>query len=322
PQVNVAGVILNNVARPRHQDILMGAIEKYCDLPVLGVVPKNSSFAIPNRHLGLIPAEEDRGLQQAINKIVQIASDTLDLKKIMEIAQKAPPMTEKDAKREEKSVGNPVKIGIIKDRSFTFYYPENLESLEQAGAELVLINALEDKIVPDIDALFIGGGFPEIFVRELSENVVFRNQLARRIKAGLPVYAECGGLMYLGQSIIQGNEHYPMVGVLPFDVLLKNKPQGHGYTVMEVEKKNPFFAIHSIVKGHEFHNSCLVNLEKKDIDFAYKVCRGHGIDGKRDGIIYKNVLACYNHIHALGAKEWAKNFIEAARTCRKERDDI
>lgn len=324
PEVRVAGVILNNVVRARHEEMLVGAIEKYCDLPVLGVIPKDSSFAIPNRHLGLIPAEEDRELQQAINNIEQIALKTLDLKKIMEIAGEAPPLIGGDGKREGKSLGskNSVKVGIIKDRAFTFYYPENLESLEQAGAELVFINALSDQGIPDIDALFIGGGFPEIFARELSRNRPFRNALAGRIERGLPVYAECGGLMYLGQSIIEGDERYPMTGVLPFDVLLKKKPQGHGYTMMEVKKKNSFFSLNSTIKGHEFHNSCLVNLKTEGVDFAFQVKRGHGIDGTKDGILYKNILACYNHIHALGAKEWAKNLVTAARTFRKERDYI
>jgi len=324
PEVNVAGVILNNVARARHQDILIGAIEKYCDLPVLGVIPKNSSFAIPNRHLGLVPVEEEKGLEQAIEAIVKIAQDSLDLKKIFEIASKAPALKVENIShpivlnRDNK----PVKVGVIKDRSFTFYYPENLQSLEQAGAELVFINALEDKRLPDIDALFIGGGFPEIFARELGENETLRSSLAQRIEEGLPVYAECGGLMYLGRSIIQKDRHFPMVGALPFDVLLKNKPQGHGYTLMGVEKNNPFFNPNETVKGHEFHNSCLVNLDTQGVDFAFSVKRGHGIDGKKDGIVYKNVLACYNHIHASGTKCWAENMVSAASSFRKERDHI
>jgi len=321
PEVRVAGVILNNVARPRHQDILVGAIEKYCDLPVLGVIPKNPSFAIPNRHLGLIPAEEDRELQQAIDNIVKIALETLDIKKILEIARNVPPLAMRSTDHEEAAdIKAPVKVGIMKDRSFTFYYPENLESLIEAGAELVFVDALADKRLPEMDALFIGGGFPEIFARELGANRDLKSDLARRIEAGLPVYAECGGLMYLGRNIIEGEERFPMVGVLPFDVLLKKKPQGHGYTVMEVKRDNPFFSRNTIVKGHEFHNSCLVNLETEGIDFAFQVRRGHGIDGQRDGILYKNVLACYNHIHALGTKEWAKNLVSAARTFRKERN--
>jgi cobyrinic acid a,c-diamide synthase len=324
PQIKVAGVILNNVARPRHQDILIGSIEKYCDLPVLGVIPKNTKFSIPNRHLGLIPAEENDRLQQAIDDIVTIAQETLDLNKIYEIAAQAPALPLEDTFDEAVTcdLKDSVKVGIIKDRSFSFYYPENLESLERAGAELVYINALEDKKLPPMDALFIGGGFPEIFVRELGQNQMIRIALSREIEAGLPVYAECGGLMYLGRSIIHGEEHHPMVGVLPFDVLLKNKPQGHGYTLMEVDKENPFFTLHTTVKGHEFHNSCLINLDTRGIDFAFKVHRGHGIDGKKDGFLYKNVLACYNHIHALGTKGWAENLVSAASSFRRERDDI
>ncbi|MCR6544874.1 cobyrinate a,c-diamide synthase [Dehalobacterium formicoaceticum] len=324
PQVHVAGVILNNVARPRHQDILIGAIEKYCGLPVLGVIPKNAKFSIPNRHLGLVPAEENERLQQAIDDIVAIAQQTLDLKKIYEIAAEAPALPIKNDFDGAISSGtkDQVRVGIIKDRSFTFYYPENLESLERAGAELVYINALEDSTLPQVDALFIGGGFPEIFAEELGRNQKIRAAIAQQIEAGLPVYAECGGLMYLGRSIISGEKHHPMVGVLPFDVLLKNKPQGHGYTIMEVEKENPFFALHTTVKGHEFHNSCVVNLETSGIDFAFQVIRGHGVDGKKDGLLYKNVLACYNHIHALGTKGWAENLVSAASSFRKERDDI
>ena len=196
---------------------------------------------------------------------------------------------------------------------FSFYYPENLEQLVENGAELVEINALDDQILPDLDALFIGGGFPEIFVERLSANQAIRQAIGQKIEAGLPVYAECGGLMYLGRHIIKDEQPFPMVGVLPFDVVLKNKPQGHGYTVMHVEKENSFFPVNTLVRGHEFHNSALVNFDRTGVAFAYSVERGHGIDGINDGIIYKQVLASYNHIHASGVPEWAKNFVRAAR---------
>ncbi|ATW27368.1 cobyrinate a,c-diamide synthase [Candidatus Formimonas warabiya] len=319
PEVKLAGVILNNVARLRHQEMLSGAIERYCDLPVLGVIPKNVLHSIPNRHLGLIPAEEDLALQKAIAAIAQTAQDALDLGKIFDLACEAPVLSILDGETRIHPGGHgevPVTIGVIRDRAFSFYYPENLTSLEQAGARLVDINALENRCLPEIDALFIGGGFPEVFLDRLAENKTLRHLIAQKIEAGLPVYAECGGLMYLGRSIIKEEQRFPMVGVLPFDVVIKNKPQGHGYTVMDVAGANPFFALNSSVKGHEFHHSCLVDLDTGSIDFAFKVRRGHGIDGERDGIIYKNVLASYNHIHALGTKNWAERFVAAAALYR------
>lgn len=320
PQVNLAGVILNSVARPRHQEMLTRAIEEYCGLPVLGTIPKNAACAIPSRHLGLIPAEEESQLQGAITAIVQTVGKNINLEKIMEIAGSAPllPVTA-DFLTSQTVKPDPVRIGVIRDSAFSFYYPENLEQLVQAGGELVAINALDDQILPDLDALFIGGGFPEVFAEGLSANQAIRQAIGQKIEAGLPVYAECGGLMYLGRNIIKDEQKFPMVGVLPFDVVLKNKPQGHGYTVMQVEKENPFFATNSLVRGHEFHNSALVNCDWSGIEFAFKVQRGHGIDGVNDGIMYKQVLAAYNHIHASGVREWAKNFIASARKFQGEK---
>lgn len=315
PAVNVAGVILNNVARSRHRQMLTRAIEEYCAIPVLGSIPKDSDLAIPNRHLGLVPVMENDHLQDRLNNIVAVARANLDLDRILQVARQAPLLPV----REERVCcrlpsGRQVKIGIIQDRSFSFYYPENLEYLERAGARLVYIDALQSSALPELDGLFIGGGFPEVFASQLADNQLFRKSIAENVARGLPVYAECGGLMYLGQSIINDGCRYPMVGVLPFDVTLEAKPQGHGYTVMQVVKDNPFFSLHATVRGHEFHNSRLVNLDRTKVDFAFKVQRGHGIDGEWDGILYKNVLASYNHIHAVSVKEWAQNLVAAART--------
>jgi len=317
--VLIAGVILNKIARPRHENMLRAAIDHYCGIPVLGAIPKGQQFIIPDRHLGLIPANEDDDLNLAVQNVGEAAGQYLDLDKLMEIAASAAPLAVDDNDkttvsyevRTDKSV-KPI-VGIIRDRAFSFYYPENIEAIKDAGAEVTVIDALRDKKLPAVDALFIGGGFPEVFADQLQANESLRSDIYSAIEAGLPVYAECGGLMYLCQRLIYRGLAYDMVGVLPCDVQMVDKPQGHGYMIAEVKEENPFFSVGAVIKGHEFHHSKVINLDYQAAKFAYRVERGWGIDGKNDGMIYKNVLATYNHIHALSVKDWADNLVARAR---------
>jgi cobyrinic acid a,c-diamide synthase len=202
-----------------------------------------------------------------------------------------------------------IKIGILRDRAFNFYYPENLEALDGAGAEITFIDSLKDRL-PKIDGLYIGGGFPEFFLKELEKNRGLRRDIASAVEAGLPVYAECAGLMYLCRSIFWQGRSYEMVGIIPAEVRISEKPEGHGYVVAEVSGKNPLFPIGLEVRGHEFHHSKISI--KKGIQFAYQIRRGHGIDGQRDGVLYKNVFAAYTHLHALGTPPWAEAFVSLA----------
>ena len=309
--IEIAGVILNQVARARHEKILKGAIDKYCGIPVIGTIPKDSNIAIPDRHLGLIPAHEDEKYQQSIEYIIKTIQNNVDLELLMEIAGRAKPLEALTPVQSKNVIDKNIKIGVIKDRVFSFYYPENLEALEDLGAKLIYIDSLNDVNLPDIDGLYIGGGFPEVFAKELESNTTLRKQIKQKAEEGLPVYAECGGLMYLGQKIITEGSNYQMVGVFPFAVKMENKPQGHGYTRLTVTKSNPFFKETGIViKGHEFHNSKIIDLDSTEVSFGFDVARGSGIDGLVDGITYKNVLATYNHIHALSTPQWAQGFIK------------
>ncbi len=210
---------------------------------------------------------------------------------------------------------------MIRDRAFSFYYPENLEALERAGARLSYLNSLEDTSLPKLDGLLIGGGFPEVFAARLAANRAFREGLCQEIEKGLPVYAEGGGLYYLSKGIHVEEAWYPMLGVLPFDIGLEAKPRGHGYTVLETVLSNPYFAKGMVVKGHEFHHARLLNLDKNSVEFAFQVKRGHGIDKKADGLIHKNVLASFTHIHALGHPEWAVRLVATARSYRQTRKE-
>lgn len=315
PRIKVAGVILNNVARKRHENMLKASIEKYCKVPVLGIVPKSQDIVIPDRHLGLIPAGEQEKVQELVDKLGELIEENIDLDKLMEIANDASDLTLTEENVNVKKIDK-VKIGVIKDKVFSFYYPENLEALELKGAELVIINSLNDPKLPDIDGLYIGGGFPEMFGNQLEKNTGLKNDIKNQISMGMPVYAECGGLMYLGRRIFIDDKSYEMVGALPYDVKMEKKPQGHGYTIIKSLKNNPIISEGTIIKGHEFHNTRIVNLKEDEVNFAFDVHRGKGINGFKDGITYKNCLVTYTHNHVASTPEWVEGFLNRILECK------
>lgn len=315
PDVVIAGVILNKIARSRHENMLRAAISEYCGIPVVGAIPKNAYSIFPERHLGLVPAAEHGAGEEAVAGNIAVAQKYLDLAAIMDIARAAPALAGcgGDAGRKRERTA---RIGVIRDRSFTFYYPENIEALADAGAEITVIDSLADPRLPDIDGLYIGGGFPEVFGEALAANASLRQDIRLAAERGMPIYAECGGLMYLGRKIVWEDKEFPMCGVLPFAVVVENKPQGHGYTLMRSTAGNPFFAPGTLVKGHEFHHSRITDAAS-DIRYTYEVLRGHGIDGRRDGAVYKNTFATYNHIHATANPDWAAKFVTLAARFRQ-----
>ncbi|MCD6296896.1 MAG: hydrogenobyrinic acid a,c-diamide synthase (glutamine-hydrolyzing) [Deltaproteobacteria bacterium] len=322
PDLNIAGVIMNRVAGSRQEALIRAAVEKYCGIPVVGSVPKLKEDPFPERHMGLIPFQERDHAEEAILWAREIIKKNLDLDKIWKIAHKVDKLETLPKGRESESRiivrDDAPRIGFIRDGSFWFYYPENLKQLEELGAVLVEIDAISDPELPPLDALYIGGGFPETQAQPLTDNKNFRNSLREEIERGLPVYAECGGFMYLGKSLLVNDKTYPMVGALPVEFILQKKPQGHGYTILEVDSSNPYYPVGETLKGHEFHYSKAVFTGKEAVAFAFKVSRGNGIDGLRDGILKKNVLATYTHIHAAGTHLWAKSVFRAACEHRKK----
>jgi len=312
-QVPIKGIILNQLAHTRHQKIITACIEKYCHLPVVGNIPKLRNIIFPGRHLGLVPPQEHPQAEEAIENAAEVVSKYLDLKKIWEIASEAPLLKFKLQKMPEYGKTS-VNIGIIRDSAFQFYYPENIEALKKAGAKIIEFSALNDDLLPPIDALYIGGGFPETHAQWLSANKGLRQAIKKAAEDGLPIYAECGGLMYLSEKLVSKDKSYPMAGVLPLVIGVSKKPQGHGYTILKVEKTNPYFKLGECFRGHEFHYSYVLGWsgEDKDTYFAFKMKRGYGIDGKHDGLCYKNVLATYTHLHALGTPDWASALIKQA----------
>jgi len=319
PETDIAGIILNNVSGSRHEHKLRTAIEQYCGLPVLGSVPKDHNFSITQRHLGIIPYRETQDATLVTDRIYHCLKDHLNIDGILAVARQARcgSVTEIEAPAGKPAV---VRIGIMLDRVFTFYYPENLEALTQAGAELVYIDSLKDQQLPEIDGLYLGGGFPELFLEELEANRSLRGNIAQAIEDGLPVYAECAGLMYLCQGIRWHDKWHEMVGVIHSEVEICQKPQGHGYVEVAVTAENPFFPIGLTMRGHEFHHSRLS--QSTELKFAYGIRRGQGINGQVDAVVYKNVLAAYTHLHALGVPQWAEAFVSLALREQKRQPSL
>ncbi len=318
PEVAIKGVILNRLGGSRHQSIVRTAIEDGCGVPVLGAVPRIERGAFPERHMGLVPPQEHLGAEKAVDKAAGIAERYIDIEKIWKIAVDAPSLgfIDQVSDVEEKGLSlSPSKkprIGFIRDSAFWFYYPDNLEALERLGARIVECSALLQDELPPIDALYIGGGFPETHAETLAANIGFRRSLYQAVEKGLPVYAECGGLMYLGESLIIEGREFPMVGVFPLSFGLQKRPQGHGYTLLEVVEPNPYFPVGEVLRGHEFHYSRILNFEENRLISVFKVKRGYGLEGGKDGLCHKNVLATYSHLHALGTKGWARGLVEKA----------
>ena len=316
-RINIAGIVLNQIARSRHLNMMTKCIQEYCDVPLLGALPKTKDIEIPDRHLGLIPASEQDALHSRIDKLGSLVSEHVNIDALLEIAKSAPPIEDSIKEPIKLEVENKVKIGVFKDRAFSFYYPENIESLEKEGAEIIYLDAINDKALPDIDGLYIGGGFPEVFAKELEANKSMRKAVKDLSERGLPIYAECGGLMYLVKELETNTGTYNMVGVFDCSVVMEKKPVGHGYSIQKVSEANPFFPENMKVYGHEFHHSSVRFSDEQEIPICgFETQRGKGlveIDGQKyDGLIHKNTFATYHHFHAASSDRWARNLIKLA----------
>ncbi len=320
PDLNIAGVVANHVAGSRHERVLRESIESACGVPVVGVIPRlPANVLLPERHLGLVTPEEHPSTAALESELLKIGADCLDIERILAIARTAPALEAPQEPEPDLPAARGLTIGYLRDSAFTFYYPENLEALERSGATLAPISALAAGALPDgLDALYAGGGFPETHAPALAANTVFLESLRRAAQRGLPIYAECGGLMLLSRGIVWRGARHAMAGVLPFDVEVCPTPQGHGYAVLEVDRENAFFPAGTVLKGHEFHYSRIVS-EGGAPSTAAAVRRGTGCCGRRDGVIAGNIWAGYTHFHAVATPEWAQAVLRAAQNFARER---
>jgi len=318
--INIAGVILNNLGGSRHESKLRAVIEHYTDVPVVGAIHHDERLSIVERHLGLMPSNESHIATSKIKQIGEAIAEQIDLDKLLALSQRAPLTIPHTAHIRPLPVADKVRIAIARDRSFGFYYADDLDALEAAGAELVPFDALRDAHLPQVDGLYIGGGFPEACAAELEANSSLRGEIKQAIENGLPAYAECGGLMYLSRSIDYQGRSYEMVGAIPGDVKMHSKPIGRGYVHLQEDEAHPWPRPNTPtkqIKAHEFHYSSLENLPP-DSRFAYHVERGFGIDGERDGLMLHNLLASYTHLRTIGSCYWAARFVAFIQRQREQ----
>lgn len=315
PEVRIRGVILNQLGGSRHESKLRAVIEHYTDLEVVGAVGHDASLEIVERHLGLIPSNEHAASVARIRHIGETIGRQVDLARVRAIAASAPALPADPPFDPADTTLPRVRIGIARDESFGFYYPDDLAALDRAGADLVPIDTLKDTRLPELDGLFIGGGFPETCMERLEANAGLRAAIHGAIDNGLPTYAECGGLMYLARSLTWNERRAEMVGVIPGDIRMHERPQGRGYVRLEETGDMPWPPVAASpgeIGAHEFHYSGLSGLPA-DARFAYKVLRGAGIDGQHDGFIHKNLLACYTHQRDTRRHRWVARFIAFVR---------
>lgn len=317
PGLNLAGVILNRTAGERHREVLRRSIEEHTGIPVLGALPKISENPIPERHMGLLSDQEFEsggGDEAALDALALMAEQCLDLDAILNIAKSAPEFgPEPGPLFPGPPTASTARIGYVHDAALWFYYRENLEALAHAGADLVRLSMLSDEPWPDIDGLYLGGGFPEVFAERIAANRPVLDRIRAFSQAGMPIYAECGGFMILCEFLATRDGTYPMAGVFPATTRLRPRPQGLGYTEAVAELDSVFYKSGESVLGHEFHYSVCVANEGVGLPFSMRLLRGSGIGEGADGLLYENTFAGYNHTHALAFPAWAPRFVEAAR---------
>jgi cobyrinic acid a,c-diamide synthase len=307
PAVNFAGVIINRVGSESHQMMISEALDRL-DIPVLGAITRNAALAMPERHLGLTPVTEHDS-SQTLQTLTEQIIRQLDIDRIIELANQAPPL--QLAKRQKQTVAPVVRIGVAQDDVFTFYYPQSLDALAAQGAEIVPFSPLRDVSLPDVDGLILGGGFPEMFVDQLTANQTMRQAIYQAGRQGMPIYAECGGLMYLARSIsdFAGCSH-AMAGLVPATCAMQTKLETVGYVEATALCDNVLCQAGDVIRGHEFHFSrMLPDSEAGDFPWAFqfkKIRTGATYPG---GFMTDTILASYLHLHFAGNEKAAKRFV-------------
>lgn len=315
PQLQVAGVIFNRVGSPGHAEMLRQAVASVPGLPpVLGCLPRSEELALPERHLGLVTAE-DAGRDDAFfARLADWIEAHVDLDQLLAVAAPHPPCGHPLPGGEENQVqeGRSVRIAVARDAAFCFYYPDNLELLEAAGAELVFFSPLTAGQLPaGIDGLYLGGGYPELHAATLAANAGLRAELSRAAKAGLPIYAECGGFMYLSDAIAGE----PMVGVFPAQARMLPRRRALGYREVTLSAASPLGPAGTKARGHEFHYS---EMElPASVPRCYRLSRRQGEPAGEEGYRIGTVLGSYVHLHFGSNPQLAENFVNFCRTQRR-----
>ncbi|WP_408010313.1 cobyrinate a,c-diamide synthase [Pseudalkalibacillus sp. A8] len=305
--LDIVGVIANKVGSEGHFKLVKTAIEQECNIPVIGYLQRDHQIEIPERHLGLVPSIERGELEPFFQQLGELVERTVDIDKLLQLSEKKPLQGAASSLFDRKDVAPSVRIAVAKDAAFNFYYPENLELLEASGAELVYFSPLAGEVIPsDVNGLYIGGGFPEEFVHALSRNVKVKTSIKRAVENGLPTLAECGGYMYLTESIITTDQcEYSMAGIIPGKITMQSKLAALGYREIAGEPHNYLLPEGLQARGHEFHYSTFQSNEQCLHAYSTKGMRGM----KKEGCLIGNLIAGYTHLHFASCPELVHNWI-------------
>lgn len=335
--LRLAGALINRLSGPAHYALLRRCVEESAAVPCLGWMPKNAFPPLPGRHLGLIPAQETERLAEYLAVLADAAEQYLDLGALLDLARSAPPLP--DAPPAEPAFSPPLsgpfpypparpRIGLARDEAFSFYYQDNLELLEALGADLVPFSPLRDKRLPgDLDGLYLGGGFPEVFAAELEANRDLRAETAAALESGLPAYAECGGMLYLCASLAvpaQDEEtparQFSMVGFFPERAEMTGRLQPFGYVTLSLRHDCPLGPAGTRLPAHEFHYARLIGPEAPT-ESASPVFTAAKADGRswNGGLLRKNALGMFPHLHFHACPEAAARFVGLCRHYRLQK---
>ncbi len=311
PALRVAGVLFNRVTSDGHYQMLKAAVEQEADVTSVGYLRPDPAMAIPDRYLGLVMAMEQGG-GQLYRRLAKAALQTVDLDRIEGLAHACRALPETVYPSVITDRDRMVRIGVAQDQAFCFYYPDNLELLEAAGAEIVKFSPLNDHVLPAVEMLYLGGGYPELHGAALAKNVAIRATIKRFADQGGMIYAECGGLMYLTESIRDCDGHsHDMVGIFPAEAVMKKAGLTLGYRTVECSRRCILGDIGASARGHEFHYSTLV--ARGPLQYACALRDAEGLSKGQDGLMKGNVLALYTHLHFASQPEMAASLVESAR---------
>ncbi len=292
PSVHIAGAVINRIGSPRHRTL----IESSGKIPALGWIPRRDDLSVPSRHLGLAMAHET----SSMDRCVDLIRECCDIDAIIAIARKAKPLESLQSENNE-LIARP-RIGIAWDPSFCFYYQDNLDRLRAFGAELVFFSPMSERL-PEIDGLYLGGGYPELYAKELSSSLC-RSDISKAADAGMPVFGECGGLLYLSDTI-SVNGTYRFCGILPANAEMTSKVQALGYVQGTTKASNAYLPAGLPVRGHEFHYSRII--PDPDAEYAFSLKRGRGIENGKDGMYTQRVIGTYTHSYF--SNEFSRHFV-------------
>ena len=312
PEINLAGVILNRLGSDTHRAMIEEALEKM-GVPVFGAIKRNDAMTMPERHLGLVPVEENARERETVEEIGRVVGRSVDIERVVALAKSAPPIEE--GRGFSKSVQSKARVAVARDEAFSFYYPESLAVLRQKGADIIFFSPLHDSELPDADGLILGGGFPEMFAKELYQNESMRASIKAVAEKGMPIYAECGGFMYLMRQVTDfDGDAFPMLGVIPGEVVMNKKLQTVGYVSAEMERDTVLGPKGTVLRGHEFHFSSECEPEPNaDYPRAFTFRKTRNPAPYAAGYAKGNILGSYLHLHFAGAEDAAASFVAACQ---------